>query len=88
MELEQGKIVAGRYRLERRIGVGGMGEVWSATQTVTRKPVALKFLRDAASEKDVRRRFLREARAACAVRHPNVVQITTCSRWKTAPRSW
>src|SRR3982750_2210376 len=76
MELAQGKTVGGRYRLDRKIGVGGMGEVWAATQTLTRKPVALKFLREpSASEPDVRRRFLREARAACAVRHPNVVQI-------------
>ncbi len=75
MELTEGTLVAERYRLDRRIGAGGMGEVWAATQTVTRMPVALKFLRDPSGGEDVRRRFLREARAAVAVRHPNVVQI-------------
>lgn len=75
MELVAGAVVAGRYRLDRQLGKGGMGEVWAATQTLTRMPVALKFLRDPAASEDVRRRFLREARAACAVRHPNVVQI-------------
>jgi serine/threonine-protein kinase len=75
MKLEKGALVAGKYRLERRIGAGGMGEVWAATQTVTRKPVALKFLRDAEADPDTKRRFLREARAACAVRHPNVVEV-------------
>ncbi len=75
MELTEGTIVAERYRLDRRLGAGGMGEVWAATQTVTRMPVALKFLRDPSAGEDVRRRFLREARAAVAVRHPNVVQI-------------
>jgi eukaryotic-like serine/threonine-protein kinase len=75
MELSQGAIVAGRYKLDRLLGKGGMGEVWAATQTVTRMPVALKFLRDPSASADVRRRFLREARAACAVRHPSVVRI-------------
>jgi len=50
--------------------------VWAATHAVTRKMVALKFLKGAdASRSDVRRRFVREARAATAVRHPNVVEI-------------
>ncbi len=74
MVRHEGLIVAGRYQLDRRLGAGGMGEVWSATQTVTRKPVAVKFLNDE-DDLGTRRRFLREARAACAVRHPNVVQI-------------
>src|SRR5690606_18463330 len=64
-----------------RIGSGGMGEVWAAVQRPTRKRVALKFLRpdraseDAESQEATRKRFLREARAACAVRHPNVVEV-------------
>ncbi len=71
-----GDIVGGRYRLDQLIGEGGMGVVWSAVQLVTRRPVALKALRPAhATDKAVRQRFLREARAACAVRHPNVVEI-------------
>ena len=53
-----------------------MGVVWSAVQLVTRKPVALKVLRAAhTADKGIVQRFLREARAACAVRHPNVVEI-------------
>jgi tRNA A-37 threonylcarbamoyl transferase component Bud32 len=74
--LAEGLEVAGRYRLERRLGKGGMGEVWRATQLLTKKSVALKFLADdKRDDPDVRRRFLREARAASAVSHPNVVQI-------------
>lgn len=71
-----GEIVGERYRLERLIGEGGMGIVWAAVHQVTRKPVALKALRsNYSADKAVLQRFLREARAACAVRHPNVVEI-------------
>jgi serine/threonine-protein kinase len=74
--LEPGAIVAGRYRLDRLLGRGGMGEVWAAEQTITRKKVAVKFLAGAAALSDeTRRRFIREARAACAVQHPNVVEV-------------
>ena len=77
MQLAQGQVIAERYRLERLLGEGGMGAVWSAVHLVTRKPVALKFIKelDDARTPQVRRRFLREARAASAVRHPNVVQV-------------
>ena len=74
--IERGEIVATRYRLEHLLGEGGMGQVWAATHTVTRKAVALKILKSTgAANPDLLRRFLREARAASAVRHPNVVQI-------------
>ena len=75
MEPAAGAVVATRYRLERLLGEGGMGAVWSATHLVTHKPVAIKFLKAAAQGDSTTRRFLREARAASAVRHPNVVQV-------------
>jgi eukaryotic-like serine/threonine-protein kinase len=74
--LVPGALIAGRFRLERSLGEGGMGVVWQAVHSVTRKPVALKFLRESATN-DPRavQRFLREARAACAVRHPIIVAV-------------
>ncbi len=68
--------MAERYRLDRLLGEGGMGAVWSAKHVVTRKRVAIKALHPAMSnDNDIRDRFVREARAASAVNHPNVVQI-------------
>ena len=53
-----------------------MGVVWAATHTVTGKTCALKFLKDSTSyAAAARERFLREARAACAIRHPNVAPV-------------
>jgi serine/threonine-protein kinase len=76
MGLVPGAIIAGRYRLERRLGEGGMGVVFRATHVVTRKPVALKFLkRRHGDDPSSVQRFLREARASCAVRHPSVVEV-------------
>lgn len=69
-----GETIGERYKLERLIGEGGMGFVWAATHLITKKPVAIKALRDTSNQQVVQR-FLREARAACAVRHPNVVEI-------------
>jgi len=73
--LSVGALVAGRYRLDRLLGEGGMGVVWAATHSITRKPVALKFLKAGAHSADARRRFLREARVAAAIRHPNVIEV-------------
>ncbi len=74
--LAPGTVVAGRYRLDRVLGQGGMGVVWAATHTITRRGVAMKFLRGPAHARpEMRRRFLREARAAAAVQHPSVVEV-------------
>jgi serine/threonine-protein kinase len=74
--LEAGAVVDGRYRLTRLLGEGGMGAVWAAWHLRMRKEVAIKVIRaDKADDDDLRRRFLREARAACMVRHPNIVEV-------------
>jgi serine/threonine-protein kinase len=66
----------GRYRLVRRIGVGGMGEVWEADDTVLGRRVALKVLvQELANDPRATRRFVREARATAKLTHPNVTRI-------------
>jgi serine/threonine protein kinase len=74
--LTPGLVVAGRYRLDRVVGEGGMGIVWAATHVLTEKKCALKFLKESrASDPRNHQRLLQEARSACAVRHPNVAQV-------------
>jgi serine/threonine protein kinase len=66
----------GRYRIARLLGRGGMGRVYEARDEDLRRPVALKLLPASVANNDERRqRFLREARSAAAVTHPNVAVI-------------
>ncbi len=71
------RIVAGRYRLGRLLGEGGMGAVYEAEHVGLGATVAVKLLTDRfVDDPDAVERFRREARAAAAVRHPNVVNVT------------
>jgi serine/threonine protein kinase len=64
------------YRVKSRLGEGGMGEVYLATDTRLDRSVALKILPPAmAQDRSRMERFSREARAASALNHPNVVHI-------------
>jgi predicted Ser/Thr protein kinase len=68
--------VAGRYSLERELGRGGMGIVYLARDVQLDRPVALKLLPpDQAALPERRERFLREARMAARLAHPNIVPI-------------
>ncbi|HEX6764037.1 MAG TPA: serine/threonine-protein kinase, partial [Polyangiaceae bacterium] len=74
--LEPNRVLAGRYRLEARLGAGGMGAIWRAEHLVLKAPVAVKLIdRDAVPDEDTMARFLREAQAAATLRSPHVVQI-------------
>jgi formylglycine-generating enzyme required for sulfatase activity/dienelactone hydrolase/predicted Ser/Thr protein kinase len=64
------------YKIEQRIGQGGMGVVYRATDTRLGRVVAIKVIAaDSAGDRDRRDRFLREARAASALNHANIVTI-------------
>ena len=70
------RAIAGQYSIEREIGRGGMGVVYLATDEQLRRPVAIKTLPPhLATDARVRDRFLREARTAGALSHPNIVPI-------------
>lgn len=64
------------YELRRRLGAGGMGEVYLAHDTVLQRPVAIKLLLDAhPADREASRQLLREAQAAAALDHPNICAI-------------
>ncbi|MDD9939173.1 MAG: serine/threonine-protein kinase, partial [Myxococcales bacterium] len=70
------KTLIARYRIEAQIGSGGMGVVYRATHTWTGRPVAIKVLHPLQPNSAAyRKRFMREARAAVSLRHPNVVDV-------------
>ncbi|MEZ4336762.1 MAG: protein kinase [Sandaracinaceae bacterium] len=69
-----GQQIAERYRLDKIIGKGGMGTVYEAVHLWTGRPVAVKLLYTEQSEM-MSKRILAEARAAAAVRHPNLVEV-------------
>jgi serine/threonine-protein kinase len=71
-----GKVVAGRYRLEARLGEGGMGIVYRARHVLIDRVVALKLIRpDLRGETHLRAWMLREARAANRVDHAHIIDI-------------
>src|SRR5581483_10498544 len=64
------------FRIVAKLGQGGMGVVYEAVDENLRRTVALKVLRDDFAVDDARRkRFLREARSAAAVTHPNIATV-------------
>src|SRR5690242_12039771 len=68
--------LAGQYSLERELGRGGMGVVYLAREVQLDRPVAIKVLPPAlAAREELRERFLREARTAAKLSHPNIVPI-------------
>ncbi|HEX7480188.1 MAG TPA: protein kinase [Polyangiales bacterium] len=70
-----GHVVGGKYRLEECLGRGGMGVVFRATHLLSEKQVALKRMRRPTNGSQTANRFLREARAAGRIDHPNVVDV-------------
>lgn len=73
-DLEAGVLV-GDFRIERRLGAGGMGIVYQARQVSLNRPVALKVLGQALSRGTDVSRFQREAQAAARLRHPSIAQV-------------
>ena len=71
----------GSYRLEERLGQGGMGEVWKASHRLLARPAAIKLIRSpgtghtAGTSEDMRRRFEREAQVIAQLRSPHTVTL-------------
>ncbi|MEV7545880.1 serine/threonine-protein kinase [Streptomyces sp. NPDC089915] len=84
----QGELVDGRYRLEEKLGEGGMGEVWSAQDVRMRRPVAVKLVRavPGMNAAEVEQRFMHEVRSAAALPHRHTVTVHDCGEATFAGR--
>ena len=72
-----GATIAGRYKVQKKLGEGGMGTVYQALHTVLEKQVALKVLHPELTRKQqLVDRFLQEAKACSRIRHENVIDIS------------
>jgi eukaryotic-like serine/threonine-protein kinase len=77
-----GTTLGGRYRLDARIGHGGMSTVYRAFDTVLEREVAIKLMhREIASDSDQLERFRREARSVAQLNHPHIVTVIDAGEW-------
>ncbi len=76
-----GQTIANRYRIESLIGRGGMADVYRGLDTVLQRPVAIKVLSE--RSEDVRKRFLREARAMAMLNHRNIIGVYDAGEFDT-----
>src|SRR5919112_1863258 len=81
-DVAEGTVVDNRYRVQRRIGSGGMADVYLADDAQLGREVALKVLhRRFARDREFVERFRREASAAAGLQHPNVVSVYDRGEW-------
>src|SRR5579863_10156047 len=74
--MEEGQTIAGKYRLNRLLGSGGMATVWSVTNTFTEREFAIKFMHpQVARTPEAARRFLLEAKVSARINHPNIIEV-------------
>ena len=80
--IKQGELIDGRYRIESRLGTGGMADVFLAEDQQLERQIALKLLhRRFAEDPGFVERFRREAQSAASLQHPNVVSVFDRGSW-------
>ena len=83
--LTKGTMVS-HYRIVKKIGAGGMGEVYLAEDTKLKRQVALKFLSvDQTHNDSVLQQFTQEAQAAARLQHPNIITVHEVNEYKGVP---
>jgi hypothetical protein len=73
--MDAGAVVAGRYRLDRRLAMGGMGEIWQGRDLTLPRDVAVKLLLDPDPDSGALKRFGREASIAAGLQHPGITVV-------------
>jgi serine/threonine protein kinase len=86
VEPASGLLVAGKYKLLERIGVGGMSEVYRAENILIGRTVALKLLHpERAGDQNLTRRLFQEAQSVSRIRHPGIVDVLDAGTGETGP---
>lgn len=80
-----GKVIEGKYRLEKKLGQGGFGEVYRGSDLNLKRDVAVKILTDAGHEEEFKKRFLREAELMAKLMHPNIVTVFDFGEFEGRP---
>ena len=76
MPLKIGTVIDGRYRVNARIGHGGMAEVYEATDVINKRIVAIKLIREDVMQNPINlKRFENEAMIAASLNHPNIIKV-------------
>ncbi len=83
--IKLGQLIDERYRINARIGSGGMAEVYEANDIITRKIIAFKILKEEVANKANIARFEHEARAVAALNHPNIVLLLNTGTYEGLP---
>jgi serine/threonine-protein kinase len=79
--ISKGTTIAGKYQILQKLGEGGMGTVFKAKDSRLDRTVALKFLSsDLIKDKEAKKRFIQEAKAAAALEHPNICTVYEVDR--------
>ncbi len=74
--MKSGEVIQGKYRLDKRLGLGGMGEVWRATHLGTGREFAIKLMHAHIAASSLSRdRFAREARVSAQINHPSIIDV-------------
>jgi serine/threonine protein kinase/DNA-directed RNA polymerase specialized sigma24 family protein len=85
-DLEPGRVLGKRFRIEQRVGQGGMGAVFRASDLQTKREVAVKILLPAAAkDPGLRKRFEREAQILQKIEHPNFVRFVAYGEGASDP---
>ncbi len=80
-----GKVIAGKYRIDKKIGQGGFGEVFRGSDLNLKREVAIKILSDVGYEETFKRRFLRESEMMAKLMHPNIVTVFDFGEFERRP---
>ncbi|NIO02249.1 MAG: protein kinase [Candidatus Latescibacteria bacterium] len=80
-----GTVIAGKYKIEKKIGEGGFGSVYLGFDLKLKRPVAVKMLKEFCLGGSFEKRFMRESESMAKMNHPNIVTVFDCGEHMACP---